>query len=483
MERVTKELGNIAAVLSYSLHDSNPDVDELDTILRLCLFEAHVHYGDCKPLVLLAIDAVKRQQPTDVHAIVTLTIALVCSDMAQGQRTEAMMLVDQIETMHVPAPLQPRQRLLHAVLFLTHHRFDIAAEFLLQVVQMGDSQTSLHAAIGAELLAGIRLKQGNMDEARSRCAEAGQVYASTGNGTTETSFRLQELTAMIFIERRNFVDAFQILQNLLYLYKTSDYQCGRSRIQRMLYQIHYLDGRYEPALTGYAGAKRAAEQAHDMFAVADCERGSARTYESMQQPAAAFELYKLAIALFQQLDEPVEVAYTRLDLGRCMCDAQLPADGLSQMSAAMAAFDFYGLQYPSAKCKQYVGKVLASLKAVNEGISRLRAALETFKELDRKVDAADCYAIIGGVCFPARLDEAEEATKSAMALYEEAGKPESKANCTVILASCYRKRGRMGDVTRVAQEGLGILAGLEDRSTADEGVVQMLKSFLGHPEE
>ncbi|KZO90378.1 hypothetical protein CALVIDRAFT_569096 [Calocera viscosa TUFC12733] len=480
LERLTKEFSNITSLLAYALHQPNPHMNIAHEIQLLCVFKAHARYCDCKPLVTMAVEELIRQQLSN-PAAVYLTISLACSLMAQREWNDAATLLEQVDPKDIPPHLEATRLILYAILHLTQHRFQDVTKFLQQALGLEAGHASLQAAIIEELLAGISFQQGNLDEAESHCAAAEPYYISSDN--KPGSYRCQELRAKISVERRKYVDAFQIFYELLHTYTEAGLDYGRARIQRALYRIHYLDGRYEAALTGYSDAKDKAEKANDKFAIAICERGSARTYELMQQPAAALELYKHAISLFQGLDAVIEVAYTRLDLGHCMCDSQLPAEGLSQMAAAMAAFDYYGLKYPSAKCKQYSGKVLASLKAVNEGLSRLRIALGAFLDLGRKVDAADCYITIGGVCFQNQLAEAEEATKSAMSLYDEVGQLDAKANCTVILASHYRQRGMAAEAARAAQEGLDILAALDDRSKADEGIVQMLKGFLAPTSE
>ncbi|EJU05829.1 hypothetical protein DACRYDRAFT_98403 [Dacryopinax primogenitus] len=481
LQPIIKESGNINSLLAIALRNDKLDADVIHAIHQLCLFSAHAHYGDFKPLVNLAVQQAKRRSTPDYAVIAALKLSCACALMVERQWNEAAPWIEDVEALDIPAPLRIARAILYAALHMTQHRFNEASKHLTQVLSEDAEPASLYTALCAELLAIVALKEGKLELAQSHCNEAESYYIATSN--TIGCYRCQELIATVFVAHRQYADAFRILYELVHPYTTAGFNFARARVQRALYQMHCLEGRYEAALTGYAEAKRNAEKMHDKFAIADCERGSAKTYELMQQPAAALALYKVAIALFQSLNEIVECAYTRLALGHCMCDSGLPADGLSQMAAAMAAFDYFGLTYSSAKCKQYSGKVLASLKAINEGLSRVRAALQTFADLGRLEDAADCYILIGGICFPDRLDEAEEATKAAMELYDTVGRPESKANCTIILASCYKRKGMTEEMTRVAHEGLDILAGLDDQSQADQGIVRMLKGFLGHVED
>jgi diguanylate cyclase (GGDEF)-like protein len=217
-------------------------------------------------------------------------------------------------------------------------------------------------------------KDGKTREAESELTSAVALAVRAADAKTEVDARgslgfLQYDRGAMAAALANFQEAYRIAT------RTGD---QKARLDALTLMANvYADAKvaqYDRAIEYYRQALAEYEKIGKPSDVADTLYNIGSTSEAKGDPAAAEPYYRRALALFEKIDRPGDVAYTKCSLGSSLMKQNRAQEALPLLDAALAFYERAKDAAYIAWVKQYRGSAYRRLGRAAEALDDLDAA-------------------------------------------------------------------------------------------------------------
>jgi class 3 adenylate cyclase/tetratricopeptide (TPR) repeat protein len=205
-------------------------------------------------------------------------------------------------------------------------------------VPSADRRAALRADI-AVAYAGVRFRQGRLDECAAWCRRA--LDEASGPADVETlahAYDLLEAAYGMLGDRR----AEEVRGRALPLYEQAGDLLGQGNVLNNLGITAYYGGRWDEALDLYARSRDAFGRVGDDVAAATAANNIAEILSDQGRLEPAAELFREALAIWRAVDYPIGVALAISNLGRLALRAGDPATARCEFDEAVRRFTAIG---------------------------------------------------------------------------------------------------------------------------------------------